>query len=149
MWCMWRKRNYHFNPKECPQTIQYDPHEIQHPTISFFIIKWKSKMISIYMQYSGVLDYDDDDNHYDYYMLQEFEVLFWIAWKFLFWSLSNIWFSRRRDYFKFFEFRPKWLLYRHYLLSSSRHCFVCNTLLTGCCWISFLVILIRISYYHK
>ena len=44
------------------------------------------------MQYSGVLDHDDDDNDYDYYMLQEFEVLFWIAWKFLFWSLSYIWF---------------------------------------------------------
>ena len=28
------------------------------------------------MQYSGVLDHDNDDNDYDYYMLQEFEVLF-------------------------------------------------------------------------
>ena len=33
---MWRKRNYHLNPKECPQTIQYHPLEIQHGTISFF-----------------------------------------------------------------------------------------------------------------
>ena len=74
---MQRKRNYLLNPKECPQTIQYYPLANPHPIISFFfIIKWKIKKISIYMQYSGVLDHDDDDNDYDYYMLQEFEVLF-------------------------------------------------------------------------
>ena len=70
------KRNYHLNPKECPQTIQYGPLQINILQFYFFIVEWKIKKISIYMQYSGVLDHDNDDNDYDYYMLQEFEVLF-------------------------------------------------------------------------